>query len=406
MTELNIAIIGAGLGGLTLAHALRRAGADVRVFERDASPWDRPQGYRLHIDTDGIEALAAALTDDLNRLFRATSMEPLDYTTIVDAELNILGRRGSDDHSGTQERGLRGATAHLNVNRATLREILLTDLSDICHFGAKFLRYESGPDGVTAHFADGNTVRADVLVGADGVHSRVRRQRAPEARLMDTGVRAIYGRIPLPAAARLLPDHALEDVFTVASGPGKVFLGLGPVVFPARPEIAGREFAPTAGLRPQEDYVVCIVGGPRKMTGKSDDALRAMGSAGLQSLAAHMLRDWPEAARAIPPAGDPASFFHVEMRSSVPFDLAPHANVTLLGDAVHAMTPTLGRGANVAMQDALMLSRVLRAVGGGELELAEALAAYEREMTEQGFAVVRQAAALGERLMGQLPLPG
>ena len=79
--------------------------------------------------------------------------------------------------------------------------------------------------------------------------------------------------------------------------------------------------------------------------------------------------------------------------------------MTLLGDAIHAMTPTLGRGANVAMRDAALLGQHLDAVLTGQRTLPEALHAYETAMTQYGFDVVRASAAMGARLMGQDPLP-
>ncbi|MEU3648163.1 FAD-dependent monooxygenase [Lentzea sp. NPDC034063] len=90
----------------------------------------------------------------------------------------------------------------------------------------------------------------------------------------------------------------------------------------------------------------------------------------------------------------------------MPGTLDAPVNVTLLGDAIHAMTPTLGRGANVAMRDATVLGRALKAVADGRLALAEALACYERdELTAYGFSVVTEAARIGEQRMAQNPLP-
>jgi 2-polyprenyl-6-methoxyphenol hydroxylase-like FAD-dependent oxidoreductase len=76
-----------------------------------------------------------------------------------------------------------------------------------------------------------------------------------------------------------------------------------------------------------------------------------------------------------------------------------------VGDAIHAMTPTLGRGANVAMRDGALLGRELKKVASGEVTLRDALAAYERGMLDYGFAVVREAAKMGEQRMAQNPLP-
>jgi hypothetical protein len=76
-----------------------------------------------------------------------------------------------------------------------------------------------------------------------------------------------------------------------------------------------------------------------------------------------------------------------------------------LGDAIHAMTPTLGRGANIAMRDSALLERHLGDVVRGRQKLAQALSEYETEVTTYGFDVVKKAAAMGERLVRQNPLP-
>ena len=118
-----------------------------------------------------------------------------------------------------------------------------------------------------------------------------------------------------------------------------------------------------------------------------------------------MLAAWPERAASVIRRGDPSSFFLVDMYTSVPCALDAPCNVTLLGDAIHAMTPTLGRGANLAMRDGALLGRALRSVASGGAELPAALAAYEKEMLRYGFDVVREAARVGEQRMAQNPLP-
>jgi 2-polyprenyl-6-methoxyphenol hydroxylase-like FAD-dependent oxidoreductase len=404
MANLRVLISGAGLGGLCLAQALRRQQVDVEVFERDHSPWDRPQGYRLHIDSDGVTALHQSLSPELYNLFDVTSMKPLPFTTIVDPTLAVLRRHSSDDHGSTQDHDAQGLPSHLNVNRATLRQILLTGLDDVVHFGRRIAHYQSDAHGVTVTFEDGTQATGDLFVGADGIRSTTRRQRLPQARIQDTGVRAIYGRIPMPEALRWVPEQARQDVFTVASGPHKLFLGLGPVVFPTRPEVAAQT-VPGAALMTQDDYVVCIVGGRKELFGQDDTCLSALRSEALQQLSVELLSGWPESAWTIPAHGDATSFFFVEMFTSLPCLLPPAPNVTLLGDAVHAMTPTLGRGANLAMRDAALLSRHLDPVVQGQRSLADALGAYENEMTTYGFDVVRKSAAMGAQLMGQDPLP-
>jgi len=405
MATFKVLISGAGLGGLCLAHALRRHDVDVAVFEGDESPWNRPQGYRLHIDSDGVNALYQSLTPELYTLFDATAMKPLPFTTIVDTKLAIQRRLPSDEHGSTHEHASHGLPSHVNVNRATLRQILFTSLEDRVHFGKRLSHYESDEQGVTVMFEDGTKTEGDLLVGADGIRSTVRKQRVPHAATQDTGVRAIYGRIPITEALTFVPDQAREDVFTVAVDAKKLFLGLGPVVFPTRPDVAAAQFMPSAALRPQDDYVVCIIGGRKERFGRDDARLLASSSEELQELSVSLMEGWPESARAIPAYGDPQSFFFVEMYTSVPCAMPASVNVTLLGDAIHAMTPTLGRGANIAMRDAALLGRHLEAVIDGRRELAGALREYEAEMTRYGFDVVKASAAMGTRLMGQNPLP-
>ncbi|MBB6250195.1 FAD-dependent oxidoreductase [Nitrospirillum iridis] len=401
---MNVIIIGAGLGGLCLAQSLKRAGVGVSVFERDEAPEARRQGYRLHLDADGVAGLRAALPEDRFALFEATSMVPLRYTTILGTDFAIRRRFVTDEYSRTTHHLDAGIATHLNVDRATLREILLLGLEDVVRFGKALTHYESGEDGVTACFNDGSRVRGDLLVGADGAASAVRRQRHPQAPWMDSGARSIYGRLDLDVARRLLPPSALADVFTGAADERKLLLGVGPVIYPMRPELAAAALTPGCTLSPRQDYVGCIIAGRKEHFG-DDATLRTLDSVGLQRLAARLLSGWPAPASDVVLAAQPESFFYIEMRSSIPTTFDRPTNVTLLGDAVHTMTPSLGRGANVALRDAASLGQtILTALRSGQ-PMADALAGYEAEMQRYGFDVVRHSADMGARLLGQDPLP-
>jgi 2-polyprenyl-6-methoxyphenol hydroxylase-like FAD-dependent oxidoreductase len=403
--ELKVIIAGAGLGGLALAQMLKNASIEVHIFERDSGPWERAQGYRLHIDADGVGGVSAVLPPRLLALFEATAMCALPYTTMVDGNLAIKKRIPIDTYSHTEHHIAAGMATHVNVDRAILREILLTGLDDIVHYGNPVMSYESESSGVTVTLADGQQVRGDVLVGADGIRSAVRQQRSPQARMMDTGVRCLYGRISMTEARRVLPPHAIADVFTFSSDERKVLLGMGGVLFPMEPSGASRSLAPEAVLPYRDDYMACIVAARPEYIGKSDAELRRAASEDLQGLASKLLVGWPHAGREVIAAADSGSFFYVEMYSSIPGDLGQSRNVTLLGDAAHAMSPSLGRGANVALRDAANLGRHLIAVFNKECALAEALHIYEQEMTRYGFEVVRNATRKGEMVIGQTPLP-
>ena len=406
MPELKVLIVGAGLGGLTLAQSLRSAGIDVQVFERDKSPWDRPQGYRLHLDADALNAVHEVLPPQLHALFEATSQRTEPFTTILDTGLSVVKRLPTGDE---HDEGLwpvrHDKPTHANVDRATLRQILLTGLESILHFDKRVAEYESRDDRVILTFDDGATAEGHVLVGADGIRSAVRAQRAPYADTVDAGVQAIYGRVPIATGRALVPAETIGDIFTIATDERKVFLGLGSVNFPTPPDQAAETLAPTVKLKPQDDYVVCIVGGRHERFPQDRETLRAASSEALQRVAAEMLAAWPQQAASVVRHGDPSSFFFVDMYTSVPCSLGAPTNVTLLGDAIHAMTPTLGRGANLAMRDGALLGRALKSVASGVTDLAAALAAYEKDMLKYGFDVVRQAAKVGEQRMAQNPLP-
>lgn len=101
-------------------------------------------------------------------------------------------------------------------------------------------------------------------------------------------------------------------------------------------------------------------------------------------------------------AADPEAAFAIPVRTSVPFDRWRPSPVTLLGDAVHAMTPAGGVGADAALRDAASLRRALVSADRGEAKLLDAVAAYEEELVAVGFDTVRfsldQAARLFPRI--------
>ena len=107
-----------------------------------------------------------------------------------------------------EEEASHGGTTDLTegshaVDRVTLRRLLLADLDDVVHFDKKFERYERMPDGgVKAFFADGTSANGDVLVGADGAGSGVRRQYLPQARRYETEAVSVALKLPLTEQSR------------------------------------------------------------------------------------------------------------------------------------------------------------------------------------------------------------
>jgi len=111
--------------------------------------------------------------------------------------------------------------------------------------------------------------------------------------------------------------------------------------------------------------------------------------------------DWAGALRHLVEAAQPATVTAFPVKTSVPIPPWHTRRVTLLGDALHNMTPYRGIGANTALRDAAALRQALRAVDRGESDLIPALAAYEREMVGYGFRAVRESLRNMERFHAQ-----
>jgi 2-polyprenyl-6-methoxyphenol hydroxylase-like FAD-dependent oxidoreductase len=385
-SKLHVLIAGGGLSGLCLAHGLRKAGHTCEVFERDPD-FSRKTGYMLHMNAYGGEGLRACLPDDLFELYLETSRRTPErrQSIVLDSGLNELS---TQPHLGPPNEGPR---PHTGVHRRTLRQIMLSRLEDCFHLGKPAARYEESSDGVRLLFEDGTSAEGDVLVGADGIRSAIRRQRLPEVGVIDGGVRGIgvFGRSPLtPEVLEALPPLLLQGVIFVADRAGhRLLLG----AFQPRREIATAPaaIAPDVELEPVHDYMMVscsmaegtVVPPNREWTAETPRMLR--------DSMLRALDGWHPAARGI------VERLELESMFSIPFGFidppAPwqSSRVTLIGDAAHAMLPTLGMGANLSLRDAGLLSERLAAVARGEQELIEAIGAYEADMREVAYPIMR-----------------
>ncbi|WP_370970955.1 FAD-dependent oxidoreductase [Amycolatopsis sp. cg9] len=378
---MSVIIIGAGLGGLSLANGLSRAGIPCRIYERDESAGARKQGYRLHIGDVGDSALREVLRPELHELFRATAGRALPHTNVYDERLELVTRLADE---GT----------HLNVNRFTLRQILLHG-REVC-YGKRFTHYETDEDGVTAYFADGTSARGGLLVGADGINSPVRRQYLPHAEVVDAGLVHLYGRIPLTPETRALFEPEMFAVFTMMLGPHRTMAGFAPVDYAEPVADACARLVPDLRLRDTDPYLTCSIGARWEVVGHDEAGLAAMTPGDLQKVALGLVDGWHPLARAMVERWDVPATFPQPIRTSVPIARWAPSRVTLVGDAIHAMSPAGGAGANTALRDGAVLAAAL--AGAPVLDAVEA---YETAMVDYGFAAVRESAENGRRYLGQ-----
>jgi 2-polyprenyl-6-methoxyphenol hydroxylase-like FAD-dependent oxidoreductase len=384
--SLHVLIAGGGLSGLALAQGLIKEGHACDVFERDADD-TRKIGYYLHMNADGGEALRRCLPADLFELYAETSRRTYNRreSVVLDDQLNELS---SQPHLGPPNEGER---PHTGVHRRTLRAILRARLGGSFHPGRAVVGYDESPSGVSVTLADGSTAQGDVLVGADGIRSAVRAQRLPGTPVIDAGVRGlgVFGRTPLtPELAAQLPPQLFEGVIIAADRAGSRLL-ISVYRPRRRPDEAAAAIAPDVRLEPVDDYVMISCSVPPGTVIPPAAEWTPGTPAMLREAMLSAIEGWHPAARALVSAVDLGSVFVIPFGFLEPAPAWAPSRVTLAGDAAHAMLPTLGLGANLALRDAARLLDRLGAAARGEAGLVAAVGAYEQDMRDYVYPFMR-----------------
>ncbi len=363
-----------------MAQGLRSDRVAVEVYERDRSSVDRLVSYPLRIGKAGRHALQECLPRERLQRLIANGAKPGHSVSILDHWLNHLLALDLPHDSESRD-------VELPVSRIALRRVLVEGLEPVIRFGKGFVRYDDAFDEiVSAHFDDGSTALGDVLVGADGANSLVRAQLLPQAGRIETGIIAISGRRRLDEEARRTTPSSILRGPTLILGPRGRCLAASTIDYD---DVSEATLVPQPPRYDRSKYVTWSFSARRAAFHGSKDVLQLSG-AELKELLLTLIANWHPALGRMVRSSDPGNINAFPVKTSTPIEQPwPTRNVTLLGDALHNMTPFRGSGANAALRDAAALRRVLVSVDRGEAELIPALAAYERDMIAQGFAAVR-----------------
>jgi salicylate hydroxylase len=334
---LRAVVVGGGIGGTAAAVALARAGIDVQVYEQAARLTEvgagvslAPNGLRM-LERLGVgEGIARLGARHLVTQLRLSDGRPANH------EPNQFARAGRN----------------VGIHRADLLALLAEQLpSGTVRTGHRCTGLRQDADRAVVTFASGATATADVVIGADGIHSVLQGLVVAAAEPVFSGVVAHRGLVP-----RM--DAFPADAMRMWVGEGKHFL-----VFPVR---AGQ-------LLNYVGFVPSATSVRESWSASGDPAALAAHFAGWDPLIGEIIA-------AI--SGPGGSGFEWGMYDRAPLPRWSDGRLTLLGDAAHPMLPHLGQGVNQALEDAVALATLLGAAPG-PADVPRALALYEELRRER-----------------------
>ncbi len=346
MMDATIIIVGGGIGGLAAAVALQQRGFAVRVYERAAEL--REIGAGVIVQPNGRQVLSDLGLDDklAERSSCMTAMYTCDYATG-----EVLQRTANADMARAYGRPL------LAVHRADLHDVLLQGAlahdPQAVRPGHGFIGLEQDADGVTVRFENGVTDRADVVIGADGISSSVRSFLFPDEPSEFNGQVAFRALVP----AALVPLAVQERELAMHRAPGRYLLH-----YPLR----GGAIMNLIGCGQTDAWEA----EGWSIPATNDEFLAAYADFAPDLL--QLIRNIPE-----------GELFKWGLRDRAPLDTWTVGRVAMLGDAAHPMTPFLGQGACMAIEDGLVLGRAFAAA----TSVDEALARYETARKPRGNGV-------------------
>lgn len=370
----SIAIVGGGPGGLTLARLLQLKKADVKVYERDLNKNARVQGSPLDMhEGSGMDALRGA---DLLEEFKTHYRPGADKTLIVNEQAEIM----YSDHETKPDEDFGNEHFRPEIDRGPLRNMLLDSLQpETVVWDSHFISMEAKGDGWLIHFKNGSSAYADIVIAADGANSKIRPYLTHQKPVY-SGILMLEGNVYDAEKAAPHIKELIKDGKIMAFGNNKNLL-LG--------QKGGGDLGFYASFRTEENW-------PQESGLDFSDP---------KQIAEWFKKEYPEWN---------SIWYELFENSAVPFIPRPiyympldqswktQSNLTLLGDAAHVMPPFAGEGANMAMLDALELSRCL--TSGQFKTWLEAISYYENQMRQRAAEATRESLNNGEKMHSETAL--
>ena len=368
--DKQIAIIGGGPAGLTLARLLQLEGVRVKVYERDLNKGVRVQGATLDLhEGTGLEAIKrAGLLDEFYKYHRPTASKML----LVDKSLDVK----FDDHDFTTVT----AETRPEIDRAPLREMLLNALApDTVIWDSQFVSMEKENTGWRIFFKNGSHAYADMVVAADGANSKVRPYL--------TDIKPVYSGITLIEGNIHHAEKYSPKLFSLARG-GKVmafdeekFVGYG-----------------TKG----DGSIMFVVNFKTPENWLKESGIDFKDREAVLNWFKTEFANWSEGWHEF--FNNEEVYFIPRPQYYFPLDQSweTQENLIIIGDAAHWMPPYAGEGANVALQDAFELAECLTSKAFSDL--SSAISHFESGMIKRGVAATKQTLDNAQRMFSSSAL--